>query len=84
VLDSELSAVSEEDADSESVSMDDKSLRLLKRPLVLLNLWSRPALWRARCVIEFLIVQVCLQKAHCTLFECDDEESVSKVDLEAW
>ena len=45
VLDSELSAVSEEDANSESVSMDDKSLRLLKRPLVLLNLQSRPALW---------------------------------------
>jgi len=32
--------VSEEDADSESVSMDEKSLRLLKRPLVWMKLQS--------------------------------------------
>ena len=47
VLELELLAVSEDNADSESVSMDDKSWRVPQRP-VWLKLWSRPAMCLAR------------------------------------
>jgi len=46
-LELELSEVSEDDADSESMSMDDKSWRVPQRP-VWLKLQSRPALCWAR------------------------------------